>query len=212
MKKHILATLAVATLLVIAMLGLRHTDKLNDGIKLKEIQLQDNSIRLELLDKKYDELHKNLEQTGADKAKVEEQLKQLQIERDKLQKDLQARKEQKAKDLAAKAQKAVVASVSVPKAYAATNDCFGTTGAKNFIYSKESTCTLHSVNGGGCKGLGQDCNGALPKACPNWRTDFACQDAFWESYMKRRYGSWEKAKAHWLARVPINGKNVGNWW
>lgn len=84
--------------------------------------------------------------------------------------------------------------------------------AKAFIYAHESSNRLDAMNAGGCKGLGQDCNGVLEKDCPSWRTDYACQDAFWERYMAKRYGTWAKAKAHWQARVPINGKDVGNWW
>ena len=95
------------------MVGLHHIDRLNDGIKLKEIELQDNSLRLKLLDKKYEELNKNLEKTGADKAKVEEQLKQLQIERDKLSKQLQAKLDAKAKDIAVKASQAAGAPKAV---------------------------------------------------------------------------------------------------
>ena len=84
--------------------------------------------------------------------------------------------------------------------------------AKAFIYMKESTNRLEAENGSGCIGLGHDCNGQLHIQCPNWKTDRACQENFWESYMKRRYGSWVKARAHWLARVPIKGRDVGNWW
>ena len=84
--------------------------------------------------------------------------------------------------------------------------------AKAFIYLKESTNRLEAENQYGCKGLGQDCNGALEPECPNWRTDYTCQDNFWEKYMQRRYKTWSAAKAHWEARVPINGKDVGNWW
>jgi len=84
--------------------------------------------------------------------------------------------------------------------------------AKMFIYFKESGNRLDAVNSIGCIGLGQDCNGALAKQCPNWKTDRTCQDLFWEKYMQRRYGTWQKAKTFWLAKVPINGKNVGHWW
>lgn len=84
--------------------------------------------------------------------------------------------------------------------------------AKAFIYFKESSNQLDAVNPYGCKGLGQDCNGQLHIECPKWRTDYACQDGFWERYMQRRYGSWQAAKAHWLARVPIDGEDVGHWW
>lgn len=84
--------------------------------------------------------------------------------------------------------------------------------AKQFIYFKESSNVLDKVNSQGCYGLGQDCNNVLASECPNWQTDYACQDAFWERYMERRYGSWTAAKQHWEARVPINGRDVGNWW
>lgn len=107
MKTKILATLAVLSLLGIAILGLRHIKNLDNQIQLKQIQLKDNSARLKLLDSKYIELNKELEAKDVDKAKVEEQLKQLQIERDKLQADLQAKREQKAKDLAVRASQAV---------------------------------------------------------------------------------------------------------
>lgn len=100
--------------------------------------------------------------------------------------------------------KSVPEPVSVPSV--------GGESARDFIFRVESGNTLHSVNGIGCYGLGQDCNDVLAGECPNWQTDRPCQERFWEAYMQRRYGSWEKAKAFWLARVPINGKDVGNWW
>jgi len=77
---------------------------------------------------------------------------------------------------------------------------------------KESSNRLEAINEIGCKGLGQDCNGQLVIDCPNWQTDRPCQEAFWERYMISRYGTWVKAWEHWLARVPINGRDVGFWW
>ena len=84
--------------------------------------------------------------------------------------------------------------------------------AKAFIYMKESGNRLYATNSIGCIGLGQDCSGRLAIECPNWQTDRTCQEVFWQNYMNSRYGTWNKAKQHWLARVPINGKDVGNWW
>ena len=84
--------------------------------------------------------------------------------------------------------------------------------AKAFIYFKESTNRLDAENSAGCKGLGQDCNGQLVIDCPNWKTDYNCQDAFWERYMTKRYGTWAKAMQFWQSRVTINGMDVGNWW
>lgn len=192
MKTRIWATILVAVLLTVSLIGLRHIDRLNDGIKLKQIELQDNSLRLELLDKKYDQLHKDLEQTGADKAKVEEQLKQLQIERDKLQKDLQAKIKAKEADIAAKAQKAAVAAVSTSKAYASSCD-----SAKACIYQKESGNNPGAINkSSGACGIGQ----AWP--CSKMKcslSDYACQDAYFTNYAITRYGSWENAWAWWTA-------------
>lgn len=80
--------------------------------------------------------------------------------------------------------------------------------AKAFIYDKESGNNPASVNGGGCVGLGQNCpdkhgNVAVIAACPNWQTDYACQDAWFTGYMEHRYGTWEKAKAFWV---------IHHWW
>jgi hypothetical protein len=83
---------------------------------------------------------------------------------------------------------------------------------KEFIFSHESSNRLDAVNPGGCYGLGQSCSNALRNACPNWSSDLNCQLAFWDSYALSRYGSWQGAYNHWIARVPINGKDVGNWW
>lgn len=188
-KSKLIATVIVITLLGIAMLGLRHTDKLNDQIKFKQIELQDNSAKLKLLDTKYLELNKELETKDVDKAKVEEQLKQLQIERDKLQADLQAKKEQKARDIAVRAQQAAQATVVPQKAAAVSGNFY-----KDFIYQHESGNRTTAVNSIGCRGLGQACPGTkLP--CGD---DYACQDAWFTNYAMTRYGSWEKAYNFWL--------------
>ena len=81
--------------------------------------------------------------------------------------------------------------------------------AKAFIYQHESGNRPTAKNSSGCYGLGQDCNGIVENLCG---ADYACQDAFFTRYMQNRYHSWAKAKAFWQARVPINGKDVGNWW
>ena len=73
--------------------------------------------------------------------------------------------------------------------------------ARNFIYMKESTNRLYAVNpiSGAC-GLGQayPCE-KLSNVCPNWRTDYACQDAYFTRYVKSRYGGWMGAYNFWLS-------------
>lgn len=81
--------------------------------------------------------------------------------------------------------------------------------AKMFIYMHESNNDPTRMNSIGCYGIGQDCNGIVYNLCG---ADYTCQDEYFTNYMKKRYGSWENAKAFWLACVPINGHSVGNWW
>ncbi|QQS18526.1 LysM peptidoglycan-binding domain-containing protein [Candidatus Saccharibacteria bacterium] len=64
--------------------------------------------------------------------------------------------------------------------------------AKAYIYSRESGNNPNATNPGGCYGIGQDCNGVLRSSCG---ADYACQDAYFEGYAARRYGSWEAAYA-----------------
>lgn len=84
--------------------------------------------------------------------------------------------------------------------------------AKAYIFRRESSNRLEAENQYGCKGLGQDCNGRLVVECPDWKTDRKCQEAFFGKYVLRRYGDWDTAKKFWDARVPINGRDVGNWY
>jgi hypothetical protein len=71
--------------------------------------------------------------------------------------------------------------------------------AKMFIYHKESGNRPTARNASGCLGLGQACPGSkLLAVCPDLN-DYACQDAFFTNYALSRYGSWENAKAFWLA-------------
>jgi len=88
---------------------------------------------------------------------------------------------------------------------------YATGDAKMFIYLHESGNDPKRWNGSGCAGLGQACPASkLLAVCPN--LDYECEDKWFTSYMLNRYKTWENAKAFWLARVPINGKDVGNWW
>lgn len=72
--------------------------------------------------------------------------------------------------------------------------------AKAYIYSRESGNNPNATNPTGCYGLGQDCNGVLRTSCG---ADYACQDAYFDGYATRRYGSWEAAYAFWQAN---------HWW
>lgn len=205
MKTKILATAVVALLLGVAILGLRHIKNLDNQIQLKQIDIKDNSARLKLLDSKYVELNKELEAKDVDKAKVEQQLKDLQIERDKLQADLQAKLQKKEADRLAQAQKAVQSTYTPQKAYAASGNCQSwmaqagvpNSYAANELIRRESGCNPYAVNkSSGACGIPQNING-----CTTY--DPIEQLKWMQSYITRRYSTWENAVAF---------HNANNWY
>lgn len=76
---------------------------------------------------------------------------------------------------------------------------------KMYIYMHESGNSLTAINpdSKAC-GLGQayPCS-KLTAACPNWQTDYTCQDNFFSSYAVNRYGGWAQSFATWSAQ---------SWW
>ena len=142
--------------------------------------LYDAHIRLQELFQQVDGKDTKLKE----KARIEAELK-AKIR--KLEKDLQAKKEQQS----------LIAKIVSPKVYAAeiVNGC-GDNQYASFIYMKESGCNLNSTNSQGCYGIGQDCNGIVRSKCG---ADYACQNAYFTSYVTARYGGWQGAYNFWLA-------------
>lgn len=193
MRRKVIITVVVALLFTGAIATARHINHLNDGIKLKQIELKNNSAKLELLDKQYDGLLLELNKKDSDKQELEKKLNELEKERLRLSRELQAKKEQKQRDIASRAQKAITQAVGTPKV-AAASGCNTGNPYKDFIYSKESGCNPAAVNSIGCRGIGQACPGSkLPCGA-----DFACQDAWFSNYAIQRYGSWEAAYSFWV--------------
>lgn len=187
MRKQTIATVIVAAFIGVTMFVVRHTQNLNNAIKIKQIELRDNSAQLQLLDDKYKRLNEDLNKTGADKQKIEEQLKQLQDEKKSLQEQLQAKLDAKQKDIASRTQTALIGS---QKASAAT-PC-GDNEYAQFIYMHESGCRVNAVNSIGCKGIGQRCG--------DWNCgleDYACQNAWFTNYANTRYNGWYNAYLFW---------------
>lgn len=216
MKRILL--LVLATLLAGGFIYLAVTEAIDvkkkqklDTIQIESKELEVNKLELDLKQLNT-ELKTQLKKKDLDQKEIERlqtEIKDRQEREKALERELQAKLERKAqeKQKLATAARRATGTQSASAATVSTGN-----SARAFIFQKESGNRLNAVNSGGCYGLGQDCNGTLASACPNWRTDRPCQEAFWESYMQRRYGSWEKARAHWLARVPINGRDVGHWW
>lgn len=73
--------------------------------------------------------------------------------------------------------------------------------AKAFIYQRESGNNPAAINSdsGACS-LGQSlpCS-KLANICPNWKTDYRCDDLFFTNYAMGRYGSWGAAYQFWIS-------------
>lgn len=215
-KRTITVALAAVILLGFIGYGVADAVKTKDKLEFQDVQLNSKTTEIKDLNVKYERLNLELDKAAKEKNTSQEQLDKLNQEKQELEKQkkdleaqLQAKLEQKNK-IALAAQKVNNTGTATAYAASASIDCANQTTAKAFMYCHESGNDPTARNAGGCYGLGQDCNGILEARCG---ADYACQDAYFSNeYMPRRYGTWEKAKAHWLARVPINGKDVGNWW
>ena len=138
------------------------------------------------------------EQLNSEKEKIE-QLK-IQIENKKAK---QAR-EEAARAEAARVRAVSTAPVAVSSGGGLRSNC-GDNYYAAYIYAQESggrvvgMCNPSAVNAGGCRGIGQACPGSkLPCGA-----DYACQNAWFTSYMQGRYGSWAAA---------YNFHRANNWW
>lgn len=78
------------------------------------------------------------------------------------------------------------------------------------LIKNESGWNPYALNrSSGACGLGQ----SLPCGkmnCESW--DYECQVDWVLDYVEDRYENPQGAWNHWLSRVPINGKDVGNWY
>lgn len=119
------------------------------------------------------------------KKKLDEQLNIMNTQLDTKQKEIEDLKKQ-----VMEKQKIKLAQTALAKE-GDIND------PKMFIYLKESGNNPGAINkSSGACGLGQ----ALPcSKMPCSLSDYACQDNFFTQYMLNRYGTWEAAKAFWLA-------------
>lgn len=172
-------------------LGVNNITAHRQKIQLKEIQLKDTNVQLKQLEQKYDvELKSN--------DVNEEQLKNLQQEKEELERQLQARNAEKER-LAKLSTTQKVYAAEAPSTQATRGNC-GDNMYKQYIYQHESGCNTDRWNTSGCYGIGQACPSSKIAHCG---ADFACQDAWFSNYAIQRYGSWEAAYNFW---------RVHRWW
>jgi cell wall-associated NlpC family hydrolase len=82
------------------------------------------------------------------------------------------------------------------------------------LWTKESNWRHNADNpGSDAYGIPQAMSNLYPETNNDaWRNSPEKQIAWGLNYIRGAYGSPSKALAHWKARVPINGKDVGNWY
>lgn len=191
--KHI-KTIALAIILV-GFIGIGIATIRNNAqeLQVKKLELKSKQSELIKLNSKYDEVIEQKTKTEQEKLDQIKKIEQLEAERKRLETELQAKKDRQEAERRRIAQATKQATGTI--AHAAPSD------AKMFIYMKESGNNPNAINkSSGACGLAQ----ALPCSKMNCALgDYACQDAWATRYMQSRYGTWENAKAFWLAN---------HWW
>jgi hypothetical protein len=183
----------VALALLLALVGLTayvfsyqytHQAKIEAELRVKQTQVQSQIQQIKA--------KSNLN------AEQQKQIEELNKQKQELEKQLQAKKES-ARVLA----EAQATPAPVPQVSGAVANC-GDNAQAHYIYMHESGCRLDAVNSIGCIGIGQSCPGGsgLARDCPDWRTNYACQNAHFTRYANR-YGGWQGAYNAWLSK---------HWW
>jgi hypothetical protein len=201
-----LFTIILATLIVAGTLNAVHeTNNNKDYLRLKGIELKNTQYELDTLEKSYEELRNN---TQINEQKRLDEIKRLQDEKAKLEKDLQAKAQVKSTN------SVVYAATDggwhgIPCGVGANNkraeikaavDQLGLTADWtyiDFIFGHESTYDPGCQNSIGCRGLGQACPGSK---LPCSSSDVVCQVSFFNDYAQRSHGGgWYNGYQFWLA-------------
>lgn len=193
-RKVVISILLAITGIIVSVMAYQYTysAKLEQELNNKANVIQQKSTEIQ-------KQSETLNLTETQKQELQKQVDELNRQKQELEQKLQAKAEEKAR--IANIQTAQAVAVSKTVGNTAYTQTAVTGDAKAFIYQKESGNNPSATNkSSGACGLGQ----ALPCSKMGCSLqDYACQDAFFTNYMLSRYGSWEKAKAFWLAN---------HWW
>jgi len=199
----------ISTIVAIALLSIVATvTKSSNKVQLQQVDIQTKSQEIEVKTKKAEELQKRLEDAHGDLDK----LKNIEEENRKLQEEikaLQAKKAEKARIAAAEkkslAERALNTATGTQTASAASGNCatwmaqagVPNSYASNELIRRESNCNPYALNkSSGACGIPQNING-----CTTY--DPVEQLKWMQSYITRRYSTWENAVAF---------HNANNWY
>lgn len=195
MSKHI--SLAVLIIILVGFGGLAIKGGLESTHDLQKvnIRLESKSTELKQLELDFKKLNQDLEDESHKKELNNERIKQLEEEKQQLEERYKALEVSKAKEKAEQ-QRLATASQKISNIVAPKASASGQCGDNDYaykIYQGESSCRIDAVNSIGACGIGQSlpCS-KLSKVCPNWQSDYDCQNKFFTDYAMQ-YGSWEQA-------------------
>jgi len=186
--------LVVLLIILSAFLFINKLSKSSNQIKLNQIELKSTQFKLKELNDSYIKVLQEKATTDAEKASQDARVKELESQKTELEKQLQSKL----------AEKQRISSIQTAQVFAAEANC---DTPKMCIYMHESHNNPQTINSINCIGIGQRCPSggvnALAVACPNWKNDYACQDAHFTAYMQARYKTWDAAWVFWQAN---------HWW
>lgn len=188
---------AVLILVVVSLLVafVRESQLNQQKLELKQIEVKDTSLELKKLNEKYNQ---ELERSNVNQQTIE----QLQKEKEELNKQLQAKKEQQAKLAQKRVGSGNVAYAAPVQSSGGCEDWMRQAGipitsATKTLIINESGCRYNAVNptSGAC-GIPQ----ALPCSklpCTLDQAGAVCQLRWMDSYVKQRYTTWDNALSFW---------------
>lgn len=189
------------TLLIAFFAYTGYTDAVNtrQDLQNKAIEIQQLKEEKTTAEQKREEAIKAKQKSQEELKKKEEEKQQLKEEQKRLEAELQAKAERKAK-LAEASRQVINIATNTQTASAAAPTPQGNCGDNAYaayIYGMESggrvpgNCDVNAMNAGGCGGIGQAC----PASKMSCGADYSCQNAFFSNYALTRYGSWADAYA-----------------
>ena len=204
--KKISSVLGGIALLIFIFGAVNYLHQENIKLQFGEVELKSTEVRVKLLNQEYETL---LEETNLESKENQEKIKKLEQEKLQLEKDLQAKKAEKARVAKKKAEAERVAKLQPKTAQAssvavsgdkqswlrASNIPESQWWAVDFIVSKESSWNPNARNASsGAGGLVQ----ALPysKTGCAWG-DAVCQLNWQFNYVNARYGGYAGAVSFW---------------
>lgn len=199
-KPIIIRTLLAILLLTFISLAVHQVRSDNEIKERNKIELQSNEAKLKLKQIKLQELNEKLDAELENKQKNQDQIKQLEEEVDRLNRDLQAKRQRQA-DEQERLARANPVQPQRASAAAPNGNCHdwmkqaGITDMHNgyILIMRESSCNPNAVNpSSGACGIAQ----ALPcSKKPGQWNDPVNSMRWMQQYVMARYGSWANAVA-----------------